>query len=183
MHSLAFICQISLFQDQSSTWNTDCCSKWRRQRVWPACTGLSSSTRNGTHSRGATKSTDLQQVAEKNIHFRRCQRTTDRQGAVLSEYTATWFAPMWQNNQNRRVSYCFVACIYNEVKACWNENWYNLIYNHWITRYPVFSLPRSVLKRFENYPDSAISHLSLTYYSLCALFRSPLIISLSDNPK
>ena len=31
---LAFIFQVSSFQDQSSTWNTACSSKWRRQHVW-----------------------------------------------------------------------------------------------------------------------------------------------------
>ena len=44
-------------------------------------------------------SPDFQQIAEKDIHFRRCQRAADRQGSALSKHTAACFAPMWQNNQ------------------------------------------------------------------------------------
>lgn len=157
-HSLCLL-QLSLFQDQSSTWNTNRRTKWRRQRVRPACSCLSS-TRNGTHPRGTTKSPAIQQITEKIIHFGRHKRTTDRQGAVLFEHSATWFAPRWQNNQNRRVSYCFVDCIYNEMKACRNENWDNIISKS-LNNNPMFSLPSSILKRFENYPDFAISHLYL----------------------
>ena len=47
---LAFTFHVS-FQGQSSTWNTPYYSMWRRQHVWPASTGLSSSMRNGTHSK------------------------------------------------------------------------------------------------------------------------------------
>ena len=76
-----------------------------------ACTGLSSSTRNGTHSRGSTRSPDFQQIAEKDIHFRGCQRAAVRQGSAFPKHTAAWFAPMWQNNQDLRVSYRFLALL------------------------------------------------------------------------
>ena len=41
-----------------------------------------------------------------------------------------------------------------------------LFSNHRITRYPIISLLRSKLKRIENYPDSAISHLSCMLFSM-----------------
>lgn len=179
-HSLCLL-QLSLFQDQSSTWNTNRRTKWRRQRVRPACSCLSSSTRNGTHPRGTTKSPAIQQITEKIIHFGRRKRTTDRQGAVLFEHSATWFAPRWQNNQNRRVSYCFVDCIYNEMKACRNENWDNIISKS-LNNNPVFFFTSFYiekiwkLSRFRN-----LAPLFIICYSPLALLSSPLFISLSDN--
>ena len=58
-----------------------------------------------------SRSPDFQQIAEKDIHFRGCQRAAVRQGSAFPKHTAAWFAPMWQNNQDLRVSYRFLALL------------------------------------------------------------------------
>ena len=157
--------------------------KVRRQHIWPARAGLSSSTRNRTHSRGSTRSPDLQQIAEKDIHFERCQRATDRQGSALSEHTAAWFAPMWQNNQNWRVSYCFLALLWLFGKGLldWKLT-YTYLTNRRRARY-VFVC--SALKRNEIIIWIPRYHTTLVPIDLSAHdnFDSPLFISFSCNPK
>ena len=119
---LAFIFQVSSFQDQSSTWNTACSSKWRRQHVWLHT--LACLLREMVRIPEALREVQIFSKSQRKTYtFRRRQRAADRQGSALPKHTAAWFAPMRKNNQDWRVSYCFLALLLLFCKGLMDWNW------------------------------------------------------------
>ena len=119
---LAFIFQVSSFQDQSSTWNTACSSKWRRQHVWLHT--LACLLREMVRIPEALREVQIFSKSQRKTYtFRRRQRAADRQDSALPKHTAAWFAPMRQNNQDWRVSYCFLALLLLFCKGLMDWNW------------------------------------------------------------